>query len=56
MRKLCRCGKPIVILSNKMETQLGTIDIEQVTDFGCLNKTCEMHKIIVDTKRQLLVQ
>ena len=52
-RELCKtCGKPIIILDNKMETALDTLDIEQVTKFGCLNKSCELYNTVIRETRQ----
>ena len=53
MRDLCICGKPIMILSSTMRTELDSLDITQVTKFGCLNAKCDKCNQVIRVDEQL---
>jgi len=49
-RRICtKCNKPIMVIESKPVTELGSIEIYQVTKLGCLNEECEKKGIVVDT-------
>ncbi|WP_373005358.1 hypothetical protein [Sulfurimonas sp.] len=52
-RELCICGKPIMIMDSRLETEIGTLDIQQVQKFGCLDKKCDKFQVAIKTTRQL---
>ena len=56
MKKLCSCGKPIMIIDSLLKSDVGTNVITQSIDFGCLNKQCAKYQIVVEHVDQDITQ